>query len=102
MKERKFAVTGIVISLIVISSLYYTNSMVGFPDGHLTEFDWFYKKVIFPIFMTINVLFLMIFSTFIYVKKKAGYLLIAQLLVLIIYTVVNYYFSIHLENGQGG
>ncbi|MEP2237396.1 MAG: hypothetical protein ABJI22_03475 [Maribacter sp.] len=102
MKEHKIAVTGIVISLIVIGSLYYTNSMIGFPDSHLTEFDRFYKKIIFPIFMTVNVLFLMVYSTFFFIKKKASYLLIAQLLVLIIYTVVNYYFSIHLENGQGG
>lgn len=101
-RERKFAGIGIVISLIVVGLLYYTNAMVGFPDGHLTEFDRFYKEVIFPIFMTINLLFLIVFSTLFFVKKKAGYLLIIQLLALILYTVVDYYFSINLDNGQGG
>lgn len=102
MTNRKFAGVGAFISVFVLLIIYYTNSNIGFPDGHLTEFDVFYKEVLFPIFIAVNILYLIVFTTLYFVNKKASHGLIFYVLTLIIIAVIYYYFSINLENGQGG
>lgn len=102
MTERKFAGIGVLISVFVLMIVYYTSSNIGFPDGHLTEFDVFCKEVLFPIFIAVNILYLIVFTTLYFVKKKASHGFIFYVLTLIMIAVIYYYFSINLENGQGG
>ena len=102
MTERKFVGIGVCISMFVLMIVYYTSSNIGFPDGHLAEFDEFCKEVLFPVFMAVNVIFIIVFATLFFVKKKARYGIVFYVLTLIMIAVIYYYFSINLENGQGG
>ncbi|WP_324023448.1 hypothetical protein QSV08_11490 [Maribacter sp. BPC-D8] len=102
MTNRKFAGVGVFISVFVLLIMYFTYSNIGFPDGHLTEFDVFCKELLFPIFIAVNILYLIVFMSLYFVKKKAMHRLIFYVLTLIIIAVMYYYFSINLENGQGG
>lgn len=99
---RKFVSLGVFISAFVLFILYYTNSNLGYPDDHLTEFDEFCKEVLFPIFIAINLIFSIVFTTLFFVKKKARNCIAFYVLTLIILSVIYYYFSVNLENGQGG
>lgn len=102
MTERIFAGLGVVISVFVLLLIYYTSSNIGFPDGHLTEFDEFCKEMLFPVFIAVNVIFIIVFATLFFVKKKARHGIVFYVLTLIIFSVIFYYFSMNLENGQGG
>jgi uncharacterized protein YpmB len=100
--ENKFAILGLFISIIVGLLSYYGQSMIGFHDGHLTEYDRFYKNLLFPIYFGLNVLFFLVFILSLLLKKKAKLMLILYIIVLVIYQILLYYFSQNLENGQGG
>jgi hypothetical protein len=99
--ENKFVFLGLFISLIVGLLSYYGQSTIGFPDGHLTEYDRFYKNVLFPIFFGLNTLFFLVFTLFLFVKKRSKRMLILYIILLAIFQIILYYFSLNLENGQG-
>ncbi len=100
--ENKIALFGLFITIIIGLLFYYEQSMIGFPDGHLTEYDRFYIKVLYPIFFYSNILFLVVFILSLFVEKKSRQILFLYIGIIIIYLIVNYYFSLNLENGQGG
>jgi len=100
--KHKFAIIGIIITITTGLFYYYEYSMMGFPDGHLTEYGRFYTKKLFPVFFGLNSIFLAGFLLSFFLKKKSKQLLILYICITILYFITNYYFSIQLENGQGG
>jgi uncharacterized protein YpmB len=100
--ENKLGILGLFITIIIGLLSYYGQSMVGFPDGHLTEYDRFDKKVLYPIFFCINILFLFAFILSSFRNKKSKLTFILYIIMLVLFQIIQYYFSITLENGQGG
>ncbi len=100
--KNRFVITGLVITMIMGLFYYYEQSTIGFPDGHLTEYDRFYKKILYPIFFSLNTLFLLAFILSAFIKKKSKQIFILYISLLVIYLIIKYLFSINLENGQGG
>lgn len=100
--ENKLAIAGLFLSLVAGLFSYYEQSMLGFPDGHLTEYERFYKNVLFPMYFCLNILFFLVFMFSFFANKRSGPLLMVYLILLVVYQVTAYYFSLNLENGQGG
>lgn len=101
-KGKLVAALGMFICLITGLSSYYEQSMTGLPDGHLTEYDRFYKNMLHPIYLGLNLLFFLIFMSSIFVKNNPKRTFILYIIVLVAYHLVQYYFSLNLANGQGG
>lgn len=101
-KNTKLALSGLIIIFVLGGMSIYGSYYIGFPDGHLTEYDRFYKQTIYPIFLIINIFFSLLFTVSIYTKKKANYIFMLYVLAIAIFFMIDYYFSISLENGQGG
>lgn len=76
-----------------------------FPGGRLTEYDQFFIKWLFLPFLSINILFFLLFTVSLFRYRKAkriNNLLIYYIVVLIILFVINKVFYVNLEHGQGG
>ncbi|WP_340201724.1 hypothetical protein [Ascidiimonas sp. W6] len=99
--KHTFAIIGIFLILILGLSAYYTYATLGFPDGHLTEYDRFYKRILYPSFLVFNFLFALLFIRTIYLKKKQRLLFMVYLVLFVLFTIVEFYLSTNLENGQG-
>lgn len=106
MRSRKcnniLGLFGLFITAVIGLLAYYNESMIGFPDGGRTEYDRFYEATLYPIFFSLNALFSLAFITSIYRKKKSSLTFILYVTLLIVFQITQYYFSINLENGQGG
>jgi hypothetical protein len=90
-------------SAIVCEALAYSRyKMLGFPDGHLTEYERLLKSTMYPIFFTTSAFFILIFFWFLFKKKKNGSVLFLYFTFVILSIAIAYYFSLNLENGQGG
>ncbi|MFI8606274.1 hypothetical protein ACIGCP_17535 [Cellulophaga baltica] len=99
--NTRIAVLGLIITIILGFLYHLDQSMIGFPDGHLTEYDRFYKKVLYPIFFFLNTIFFIAFILSVFVKTKPKQILVLYFILMVIYLVINNYFSLNLENGQG-
>ena len=106
MRNRKFknilGLFGLFITVVIGLLTYYQESMIGFPDGGRTEYERFYETTLYPIFFSLNTLFSLAFIISIYRKKKSSLTFILYVILLILFQITQYYFSINLENGQGG
>lgn len=86
---------------------YYSYTMLGFPDGHLTELDQVYKSF-YPIYACLFLL-TSILSTGIFFRKslKLNIKIVIALLILLVllnatYLGFDFYFSNTYDSGQGG
>ncbi|WP_159023626.1 hypothetical protein [Formosa sp. L2A11] len=100
--KNKWACFGVFTTTVIGLYYYYDQSMIGFPDGHLTEYDAFYKSMLFPVFFSLNTLFLIGFIVSLLKTEKSKKTFIMYIAVFVLFLMVNYYCSIHLEHGQGG
>ena len=100
--KNRVAVTGLVFSVIVILFYYYKQAILGFPDGHLTTYTRFCKETLFPIYLAINAVFVIVFIVVLYKQIKPKLMLILYGGLCVLFLLLEYYFSLHLENGQGG
>lgn len=96
-----------VASFLLMIYFYYDVQNLGFPDGHLTEYDKMLQGM-YPVYMAICLVFTL--SFFYLARKKESKSLnkwskIAFILFgLFILTILllYYYFGIHLDHGRGG
>ncbi|QLG44102.1 hypothetical protein [Costertonia aggregata] len=102
MPKRWYGILGSISVAIGAILSYYDYTMIGFPDGHLTEFDRFFKSFLFPVYIGLNVLFGVLFLNALFLKKKSRLTFFLYLILSTIFLAATYYFSITLENGQGG
>ncbi|WP_072302365.1 hypothetical protein [Cellulophaga fucicola] len=100
--KNRVAVTGLVVSVIVTLFYYYKQALLGFPDGHLTTYTRFCKDILFPIYLAINAIFVIVFIVALYKQIKPRLMLILYGGLCVLFLLLEYYFSLHLENGQGG
>lgn len=100
--KNKLALFGLFTTIIIGLLSYYGKSMIGFPDGYRTEFDRLEEKILYPIFFCLNTLFFLAFILSFYVNKKTKLIFILYIMVLVLFKIIQYYFSMNLENGQGG
>jgi uncharacterized protein YpmB len=100
--KNRLALLGLFCTIIIGLISYYGKSMIGFPDGHRTEYDKFDEKILYPIFFCLNTLFLFAFIISFYTNKKIKLIFILYIIVLVLFQITQYYFSVNLENGQGG
>jgi len=100
--KNRLAIFGLFLTIIVGLISYYRKSMLGFPDGHLTAYERFDEKILYPIFFCLNTMFLFAFIISFYINKKIKLLFILYLVILFLFQITQYYFSTNLENGQGG
>ena len=102
LRKNRLAFLGLFLTIIIGLLYYYRKSMIGFPDGHLTEFDRFNENILYPIFFCLNMLFSFAFIISFYINKKTKLLFILYIIVLVLFEITQHYFSLNLENGQGG
>ena len=100
--KNRLAVIGLVFSGVLTLFYYYKLAALGFPDGHLTTYTRFCKDILFPAYLGLTTVFLIAFSLSIYKKRKSKLLLIVYSSLCVLFFLLEYYFSGHLENGQGG
>ncbi|WP_234859094.1 hypothetical protein [Aquimarina aquimarini] len=96
------ATYGLIIVFICCILGYVDYGLIGFFDGHHTEYDRFLKYVLYPIFFIINVLFIFFFIAALLKKINNYWGILLYLLFIILFLASIYYYSTHLENGQGG
>lgn len=97
--QNVVAVVGLLLVTLVGFFSYYEQSMMGFPDGRLTEYDRFYKAVLYPIFFGLNALFLAGFIVTLVKRKRSNLILLLYFVMLGLFYAVQYYFSISLDSG---
>lgn len=102
MKHHHINIIGLLIAVFLMSNTVISQGFIGFPDGYLTTYDVFMKSKFNPIFIGCNALFALLFTYLFFQKKKPYTLAIGYILVLAIAYFIAGYFSLHLENGQGG
>jgi hypothetical protein len=102
MKFRSTLAEGIFYYIATFSILHFIYKLIGFPDGHLTEYDHFHKNVILVVFMLVDtaMLGLMIINTA--KHKSLKWIRLSYLVFWAFYYISTYFFSQILENGQGG
>jgi len=93
------------VAFLEASYNYYSYTMLGFPDGHLTELDQVYK-IFHPIFSSLFLL-TVILSIFVFFKKSFDLKMVLALLFLLILLNAallgfDIYFSNTFDNGRGG
>ncbi|MEM9981510.1 MAG: hypothetical protein AAF734_03370 [Bacteroidota bacterium] len=99
---RAMPLLGLALTLLVGIISYYSYSLIGFPDGHLTAYDRFSKSVLYPIFFVINTLFIVYFFWFSIKGNQRYWILALYVAFLLLSIIIAHYYSLHLEHGQGG
>ncbi|MGD1839913.1 MAG: hypothetical protein ACFB0B_03320 [Thermonemataceae bacterium] len=100
--DRIAPLLGLALTLIIGMISYYSYSLIGFPDGHLTTYAHFSKSVLYPLFFVVNALFIVYFLWFAIKGNKRYWILALYVAFLLLSVIVAHYYSLHLENGQGG
>ena len=100
--KNRLPLLGLLVTVILGLFFYYRKSMIGFSDGHLTEYDRFNEKILYPIFFSLNTIFSFAFIISFYINKRIKLIFILYFIVLVLFQITQYYFSVNLENGQGG
>jgi membrane protease YdiL (CAAX protease family) len=93
-----------IIALLLGVYFYYDFQLIGFPDGHLTEFEQITKKI----YQFYTVIFFLFTLYFFYLgrkskknrKPKLTYIFFLVFIGLIL--IINYYLKTQLGNGGGG
>lgn len=100
--NKTFALVGLLFSLMSSANCYLTRRFIGFPDGHVTEYDQFYLNEIYPVELSVSAVMVILFTFSLYRKKYGKILLLPLVIALVAFLGVEGYYSYTLENGQGG
>jgi len=95
-------------AIVAFVTLYekFNVDMLGFPDGHKTEFEGA-QELIFRIFLLPKIILILCFSYLCFFPKKSTKRnMLVLILVFITMILVNfcleYFLSLYLDNGGGG
>lgn len=96
------SILGLSLTLVMGGFCFYEYKALGFPDGHLSEYDRFLKSIMCPLFFSINILFLIGFLWSLIKGIKNYRFLVLYLIFIVLFSLITWYFAINLESGQGG
>jgi ABC-type Na+ efflux pump permease subunit len=93
---------GVLLTIVLGLPAYVQFGNLGFPDGHLTEYERLLQSFLYPLFFIGTLFFGLAFLWSLFKQGKTVRLWWSYLIFLLVWLVLTYYFSTVLEHGGGG